>query len=179
MKASDLISELETYTKSHLEKAENFKMRSLEELSKKSSPEKWNVLECLEHLNIYGDFYIPEMKRKMENSQLSNSSEFKTGLLGNYFAKMMLPKEKLNKMKTMKKTNPISKQLDKNVIDKFILQQHQLLELLETAKGKNLNKIKTGISIANWIKLKLGDTFRVVIYHNERHIQQVEKALIG
>lgn len=178
MKSSDLISELETYTKSHLEKAENFKRLSLEELTKKNSPEKWNVLECLEHLNIYGDFYIPEMKRKMENSQLTNSSEFKTGLLGNYFAKMMLPKEKLNKMKTMKKTNPISKKLDKTVIHQFIRQQHELLELLELAKEKNLNKIKTGISIASWIKLKLGDTFRVVIYHNERHIQQAEKALL-
>ena len=178
MKTSDLISQLETYTKSHLEKAEKFSELSLEELTAKSSPEKWNVLECLEHLNIYGDFYILEMKQKMENSQLQNSSEFKSGLLGNYFAEMMLPKEKLKKMKTMKKTNPISKELDRNVIDQFILQQHQLLELLETAKGKNLNKIKTGISIASWIKLKLGDTFRVVIYHNERHIQQAEKALI-
>lgn len=152
MKTSDLISQLETYTKSHLEKVEKFNELSLEELTKKISPEKWNVLECLEHLNIYGDFYIPEMKRKMENSQLPNTSEFKSGLLGNYFAEMMLPKEKLSKMKTMKKTNPISKELDKNVIDKFILQQHQLLELLELAKGKNLNKIKTGISIASWMK---------------------------
>ncbi len=178
MNANQLISELENYTKNHLEKAEKFKNQPIENLTQRPTPESWNVLECLEHLNRYGDFYIPEMRRKMDNSFYPISKDFKSGILGNYFAQMMLPKEKLNKMKTMKKTNPIRKELDKKVIDKFIEQQKEILELLVLAKEKNLNKIKTGISISNWIRLKLGDTFRVVIYHNERHIQQAERALL-
>lgn len=43
------------------------------------------------------------------------------------------------------------------------------------ARNKDLGKIKTSISISKWIKLKLGDTFRVIIYHNERHIVQANK----
>lgn len=45
------------------------------------------------------------------------------------------------------------------------------------AQQVSLNKTKTGISISTWIKLKLGDTFKVVIYHNKRHIVQALKAL--
>ncbi len=49
--------------------------------------------------------------------------------------------------------------------------------LLEQSRDTNLTKIKTSISISKWIKLRLGDTFRIVIYHNLRHITQVKKIL--
>ena len=110
---------------------------------------------------------VKELNQPKEN--------FKSGFLGNYFAKSMLPKEKLNKMKTFKDKNPIGSKLDKSTIDNFILQQEQILNLLEKAREVDLNKTKTAISISKWIKLKMGDTFRVVIYHNERHLVQANK----
>jgi hypothetical protein len=39
----------------------------------------------------------------------------------------MLPKEKLNKMKTLKGMNPIRSQLNKEVINEFIQQQNNYL----------------------------------------------------
>ncbi|HIA10981.1 MAG TPA: DinB family protein [Flavobacteriales bacterium] len=89
----------------------------------------------------------------------------------------MLPKEKLNKMKTFKSMNPIGSNLDKTVLEKFLSQQKTLLELLQQAEKVSLTKNKTGISISKWIKLKLGDTFRIVIYHNLRHVIQAEKVI--
>jgi hypothetical protein len=47
--------------------------------------------------------------------------------------------------------------------------------LLDKAKNVSLGKTKTGISISKLIKLKLGDTFRFVIYHNIRHIEQAKR----
>lgn len=82
-------------------------------------------------------------------------------------------------MNTFKEMNPFEKNLDQSVIDKFIKQQKELLDLLKLAESKNLTKIKTRISISKWIKLRLGDTFRVVIYHNFRHIKQAEKAILS
>ena len=52
-----------------------------------------------------------------------------------------------------------------------------LIFLMFILSSLDLNKIKTAISISKWIKLKLGDTFRVVVYHNERHIKQANKIL--
>ncbi len=81
-------------------------------------------------------------------------------------------------MKTLKAMNPIHSQLNKEVVEEFIRQQKQLLELLEKAGNVDLQKIKTGISISKLIRLKLGDTFRFVIYHNERHVVQAQKIFI-
>jgi hypothetical protein len=132
-------------------------------------------LECLEHLNLYGDFYLPQIESKIENSTTKNDFEFKSGILGNYFAKSMLPKEKLNKMKTFKDKNPLNANLDKTVIDKFINQQIKLLDLLNQSRNVSLNKVKIQTSISSLIKLKLGDTFQFFINHIVRHLNQIDR----
>lgn len=175
---SELLDELKNRTKEHLEFAAMLSLKQEDDLNFRISEDSWSVLECLEHLNRYGAFYIPEINRNINSAGKFSRSYFKPGILGNYFAKSMLPKENLNKMKTLKATNPIHSQLDKSTIDIFIQQQGKLLELLEEAKFIDLEKTKTGISISKLIKLKLGDTFRFVIYHNARHIEQIKRILM-
>jgi len=175
--ASQLLDELKTLTKKHIQYTEDLLRQPDDKLNSRISNESWSVLECLEHLNRYGNFYIPEISHRISSSRTSPVPVFKAGILGNYFAESMLPKEKLNKMKTFKNMNPVHSQLDKEVIKEFIKQQYQLIELLEKAKETDLNTVKTGISISKLIRLKLGDTFRFVIYHNVRHIRQAEKIL--
>jgi hypothetical protein len=58
------------------------------------------------------------------------------------------------------------------VIAEFIEQQELLLTLVRSAAVKDIGKIRIPISIAQWIRLKLGDVFGFVAAHNERHIQQ-------
>ena len=175
---SRLIEDLISRTKANLNAVEQFKVLSEKELNWKENAESWSVLECIEHLNLYGDFYLPEIKRRIaQASTAGDSSEFKSGLLGNYFAKSMLPKEKLNKMKTFKDKNPSGSKLNKGVLHRFTDQQKEMLDLLNKARKVDLNKVKTAISITKLLKLRLGDTFRVVIYHNQRHIVQAEKVL--
>ncbi len=175
IQSGKLIDELVEITNQHLEFAQQLQYKSNEELNYRKSPESWNTLECLEHLNLYGRFYIPEIDNRINSSKTTPQKEFKSGFLGNYFAKSMLPKDKLNKMKTFKSMNPIHKNLDKNVLEEFISQQKQILELLEKSRKVNLEKVKTSISITHFIKLKLGDTFRFVINHNTRHVIQAKK----
>lgn len=173
--SKDLIQDLIERTQKSIQEAEKFKLLSDKELNTRNSSDSWSILECLEHLNLYGDFYLPEIENRMLVSNSKNVTVFNSGMLGNYFAKIMLPREKLNTMKTFKDKNPIHSVLDKKCIDRFIQQQRKILGLLDIACHKNLTKIKTSISISKWIKLRLGDTFRVVIYHNVRHIAQANK----
>ncbi len=172
-----LVQDLIERTRVNSNQAEKFKLLSNEKLNLRIKQDSWSILECLEHLNLYGDFYIPEIKTSIEKSKTQPRGTFKSGILGNYFAKSMLPKEKLNKMKTFKDKNPIGSALDKSTIDRFILQQEQFLTLLDKSRAVDLGKTKTAISISKWIRLKLGDTFRVVIYHNDRHILQANNVL--
>lgn len=174
---SEFLNELRNRTAEHLQFAEMLSLKTENDLNFRTSTESWSTLECLEHLNRYGDFYIPEISRTISSAGKPSQLYFKPGILGNYFAKSMLPKEKLNTMKTLKAMNPIHSNLDKSIVDTFIKQQKKMLELLEEAQFIDLEKTKTSISISKLIKLKLGDTFRFVIYHNARHVEQIKRIL--
>ncbi|HOZ85860.1 MAG TPA: DinB family protein [Niabella sp.] len=179
MQTKQLLDELTTLTLQHLEAVKEFQQQSDETLNQKTNLQSWNAVECIEHLNRYGKFYLPEINERIKASKTPPSPEFKTGWLGNYFAKSMLPKEKLNKMKTFAPMNPITSEVKRNVLDVFEQQLKTMLTLLQDAEKVNLTKVKTSISISPFVKLRLGDTFRVVIYHNERHIQQAKRAMAG
>lgn len=141
-------------------------------------PSSWSIIECIEHLNRYGYFYIPELTIKISTSKYTTPSPiFKSGYLGNYFAKSMLPKAKLNKMKAFKSMNPSHSILNRDVLAVFIQQQDSLITLLEQAQTVNLNQTKTAISISKWIKLRLGDTLKIVVFHNLRHLVQAQNII--
>ncbi|MEI2273813.1 DinB family protein [Sphingobacterium sp. ML3W] len=176
-KSLALLEQLSTQTREHMAFVESLKTLSLDDLNKRPHKGSWNILECIAHLNLYGNFYLPEISRRMVASQSKAASYFSSGLLGNYFAKSILPKDRPNKMKTFQEMDPIYKQLDKNVLVVFLEQQENFLQLLEQAKSKDLNRIRTNISINKWIKIRLGDTFRFLVNHNSRHIVQIKTIL--
>jgi len=172
-----LIEDLISRTREIIVQAENYRGLPTEQVNRKPHPEKWSILECLEHLNLYGDFYLVEIEKRILNSKSQTKRQFKSGLLGNYFANSMLPKNgKVKKMKTFRDKDPINSELPPTTIDRFLKQQNRMIGLLELAKKIDLNKVKTSITIPV-IKLRLGDTFRFVIYHNQRHMIQANKAL--
>ena len=172
-----LIEELLNITTQNKAQAERFAGLSVEQLTFRKMPNSWNILECLEHLNRYGDFYIPVFERTLLAAQPApDAHRFKAGILGNYFAKSMHVNSK-GKMKTFASMNPFETDLDARVIDKFLLQQKKLDQLLHQAKQFDLTRLKTPISISKYLKLRLGDSLRVVIYHNERHIVQAQGVL--
>lgn len=177
LKSDQVIEDLIERTLLHIAQAKKISALPIEKLNWKANAESWSVLECFEHLNLYGDFYIPEITNQIERSKTIPKENFKPGFLGNYFAKTMLPKNPIRKMKTFKDKNPIGSKLDALTLNRFIFQQEQIVALLEKAKHIDLSKTKTAISISKIIKLKLGDTFRVVVYHNLRHIAQANRVL--
>jgi hypothetical protein len=73
--------------------------------------------------------------------------------------------------------NPTGSRLDRSVVETFANQQRQIPDLLHAARTVDTIRTRTSISIYNWIKLRLGDTFRVVIYHNQHHLDQAERQI--
>ncbi|PZR24576.1 MAG: DinB family protein [Citrobacter freundii] len=139
---------------------------------------KWSVIQVLEHLNSYGDYYLPALGKALKQNKPA-AATFRSGWLGNYFTNLMLPKqgEVTNKMKAPKNHRPSFHADAKPVIEKFLLQQHRLLDLLEGAKVKNIGSIRVPVSLAKWITLKAGDTFRFLIAHEQRHFVQIDNTL--
>ncbi len=151
--------------------------------SHKVSDEKWSANQCLAHLNSYGRYYLPQIENAIHiaRQQASDPADtFTAGWLGNYFTNMMLTDASgvpTKKMSSPKDHDPRVQEDSHKVIAEFIEQQEKMIELLNDAKLIDINAVRIPISIAKFIKLKLGDTFLFLIAHNYRHILQAGRAL--
>lgn len=158
------------------------KLEHIEEdtLQKQPVPGKWSVAQILEHLNFYSNFYIKAIEDSLHRHQTRPKEYFTPGWFGDYFTKMMKPtadNQVKSKMKALKSATPPLHVDGKKALAKFINDQHILLNLLQVAKGADIGKIRIPVSITKLIKLKLGDTFRFFIAHEQRHLLQAANTL--
>ena len=176
MKATELLEQLKQETQNNIVQSQAWKHLPEEQLNARLEKNSWSILECIEHLNRYSSFYIPEITKRISKSKHLPQEVFVTGRLGNKFANSMLPKPGMKTMNTFKSKNPIGSSLNTEVINTFIQDQERVLQLLEDAKAVNISKTKTASTLP-MIRFKLGDTFRFVIHHNTRHIHQAQNVL--
>lgn len=175
---SELIQNLQERTSTLSERVAALKQLPPKALNFKPGEGKWSALECIEHLNMYGDFYLPEIEERLLQAKPSpDANGFSTGVLGGYFVRLMEPKEgKIKSMHTQKQMNPLHSELNITTLDRFLKQQERYLELVKGAERVNLKRVKTSVTISPLIKLRFGDTLRFLVAHNERHVAQAEAA---
>jgi len=142
-------------------------------LNHKATVEQWSVLECMEHLNRYNRYYNDQLE--MALAKPSKAKKYRPGWLGNYFVKALGP-DYQKPMKTKSHLNPTGSQLDKGVLMEYLDHQRHLLQLLAKAPESNLNRRAVRVEVMPFLRVKTGDTFRFLIAHQERHLQQAARA---
>ncbi len=182
--SQQLLNQLQEQTEQFIAQAvSNWQIIPHKQFGYKQLPEKWSANQCLQHLNSYGTYYLPAIEKAItiaQTKEQQNNNQFKSGWLGNYFTNLMQPKADgslSKKMQTPKNHQPTNNSESHLSIAEFIDQQERLLVLLEQAKQIDLNRTKVPISIAPFIKLKLGDVFMFLVAHNFRHVLQVNNAI--
>jgi hypothetical protein len=179
-KSDELIDSLQADVKQLLAAAEQMKGMDKIKIAYPLGEGKWTAIQALEHLNMYGRYYLPAIEKAISLNTGGKAAWFNTGRMGGYFTNMMKPKnvyEIKNKMKAPKGYVPAVALNPEMVINEFVEQQQQLLQLLDRARERNLNDIRIPITISKLIKLKLGDTFRFLVAHEQRHMVQARNAI--
>ena len=182
IKTNDLLQQLQSDTRQIIHETKLFLQQDPDLLIQQPAPGKWSVSQVLEHLNTYGRYYIPEIRKALEQHKYSPAALYGPGWLGNFFTNSMKPapdRQIKNKMKALKNYSPPPELDSKAVIEEFINQQQELLILMDKASANNISRIRIPISIAKFIRFKLGDTFRFVIAHEQRHFVQCANALLA
>jgi hypothetical protein len=149
-------------------------------LMKQAEPNAWSVAQVLEHLNIYSRYYIEAIEKQLHRNQTTANNIFVSGWMGNYFTNLMMPTKEniiVKKMKAPKNAIPSFQPNTNDMLTECISHQHHLLNLLTIAESVNLNTNRIPTSLSKIIKLKLGDTFRFFVAHEQRHFLQIANVL--
>lgn len=179
-KSIELLTQLTLDTNKLIQEIELFQQLTNEQLIWKYTEKTWSITECIEHLNIANAYYLKQFKKVVELNKLPTQENFKSGFFGNIMVNNMKPVFQENKevkipmkMKTLGDFQPKNKEIE-GVFTTFFEQQNQFLSFLEQAKTMNLTKNSIRSAVGSILQFRLGDCFRFIVAHNQRHIEQAK-----
>ncbi len=146
------------------------------QLNFKPNADKWSILQCVEHLNRYSEYYLKIIDTKLSNANPKGTEEVKHSWFGKMSIKSIHPDNR-KKSKTLGRLNPAESEVNRQVLQDFIAHQKKLLILLHKAEKHSINSIKIPADVFKLLKLRLGECFEFVIVHQQRHILQIKELL--
>ena len=153
--------------------------KPLDILTMAPQPGKWSFLECMAHLDLTYQDYLPRIKTAIEKGKQLKGTHFKQGFFGKLMINSMQPKEGQIRMKvkTFPKFTPSSTQpLDETIIDDFLANHHQFIGLIEAAMPLHGGRIRLDSAIGRTLRFRLGDCMAFLVGHNQRHWIQAQQA---
>lgn len=178
MKTTTLLHQLKDQTQTIIRDVET-KFKSLPEaqLNFKPTSEKWSVLECFEHLNLYSQYYLTALETAINNAAQTQPQEVKYTWIGKKSIAMMHPSN-TKKQKTFKKMIPSKSKLTTDVLATFLNDQQRILRMIEKASALSISKAVVPVEFFKLLKMNIAETLEFVIVHEQRHLIQAENALV-
>lgn len=151
---------------------------SSDELNRKSNPESWSAAECFQHLIFTKGLYLTHFSdiSKTESGNGMDSFTYKHSFWGKLILYFVNPKTKI-KSKTTASFNPSNSKVDRDVVKKYLEQHDQFTNAISGMKYLDLKRLRMTSPINSKIKYNLGDTIRILLLHDQRHVQQAERGV--
>jgi hypothetical protein len=141
------------------------------------APGVWSIAECLAHLNVTGQYFLPRIDRRLREARAAgmlSEGPFRYGLLSRVMVRGSEPPAKL-KFKAPKIFQPMSEHLSAVIVPAFMTLQDQLVERLRAARGVDLRRVKVTSPVSSLVKISLGQVFPFVAAHERRHLWQARR----
>lgn len=151
-----------------------------EAFNRQPAPGRWSVGQCLEHLNITERAMLLGMREAAQRIQASGRlavGPTRHGLMMGWFIKTMEPPVK-RRWRTRRGFVPPSQLSKPDVLREFAELHDEVIGLLHTVDGYDLNGAKMQSPFVKWMRYKLGSGLALMIAHDRRHLWQAKEAVI-
>lgn len=141
------------------------------------APGAWSIAECLAHLNVTGQFYLPRIDRRIREATAAGAlgeGPFRYGPLAKMFVRGMEPPAKL-KFKAPKILAPMPEHLLSVIGPAFLTLQEQFVERLRAARRVDLRRVKVPSPVSRFFRINLGLVFPLIAAHERRHLWQAHQ----
>lgn len=153
--------------------------RSPAELTRPAPGGGWSVAECLDHVAITAEKYIPVIRKALEDGRANGATgegPFQYGFLARTFLWMLEPPVRM-RVKAPATFAPRPQPDPAMALSAYLTQHNELQKVLLQADGLDVAAIRV-ISPANEkLKLPVGAVIGVLTAHARRHLWQARRAL--
>lgn len=140
----------------------------------------WSIGECLEHLVITAEEFYQQMRpalarepRPVAVAAAGGGGSWRPSLAGRLILKALDPVARRRvRSPQLLQPGPVPRPA---LLESFLSVQDELIEMMRTADGLDLTRVRLHSPASTCIRIHLGDAFEMLICHAERHLGQAER----
>ncbi len=146
-----------------------------EQLNWQPAPGAWSVGQCLEHLCITNEAYLPAISGSLAGKPDSAVQEITPGWFGRWFIRSFIePSPQTKRAKAPKKIVPGAR-VELSVLDRFLRGNQAARELVRHAGDYDVNRIRFRNPFIPVLRFTAGTGLQIVSRHQRRHLLQAER----
>lgn len=140
-------------------------------------PGAWSVAECLQHLNLTSEVYVPRLAKAIEDAPARpRHRRHRCDLVGWLLCRALEPPVRM-RSKTKPRFEPREATPKDRVIADFDRLQGELVRLLPLADRVDLRAVKVPSPFLPRLRYNLYASLEILTAHQRRHLWQAERAL--
>jgi len=146
-----------------------------EQLNWQPRPGAWSVGQCLEHLCVANDVYLPAISSSLPDQPVSAVPEIQVGWFGRWFiSKYIEPSPHTQHVQAPKKITPGAR-VDLSVLQRFLRSNQAARDLVRRASDYDVNRIRFKNPFIPLLRFTVGTGFEILSKHQRRHLLQAER----
>jgi hypothetical protein len=167
-----LIEELETTDRMANDLARGL---SPARLNWKPAEDLWSVGQCLQHLYVANEVYVPAIATALDDRPPSPVQEITPGWVGRWFIRTYIePSSRSRRARAPRKLAP-AQHIDPSVLDLFLRSNDVARDLVRRAGGYDINRIRFANPFIPLVRFTVGTGLEVLWRHQRRHLLQAER----
>ncbi len=170
--STQLTDELETNDRQATELARGL---SPEQLNWKPAESVWSVGQCLQHLCVTNDVYLPAIAKALDDRPRSPVQGITPGWLGRWFIRTYIePSPRSKKAQAPRKIAP-AERVDSSVLEVFLRGNDIARALVRRAGAYDVNRIRFKNPLIPLLRFTVGTGLEILWRHQRRHLLQAER----
>jgi hypothetical protein len=149
-------------------------------LGRRPDPGAWSVAECLAHLSLTADAYLPAIREALAGGRRrqlvrTGGASFRIEFTARMLAWWLEPPYRMKSRTTAAFVPGVERPED--ALSDFLVRQRQLLDLLAEAEGLALDRLEIESPFAKRLRYNVYAAFLLVAVHERRHLWQAGQTL--
>ncbi len=145
-----------------------------EQLNWKPAEDVWSVGQCLHHLQVANEVYLPAMAKALADRTPSPVQDITPGWLGRWFIRTYIEPSSRGKARAPRKIAP-APQADPSVLDMFLRSNDVARDLVRRASAYDINRVRFENPFFPLVRFTVGTGLEILWRHQRRHLLQAER----
>lgn len=148
---------------------------TVEQLNWQSVGGAWSVGQCLEHLCIANEVYLPSISVALAGKSIASVQEITPGWFARWFIRSYIePSPRSKRAPAPKKIVP-GPRVERSVLERFLSSNQAAREVVRRAGAHNVNRVRFKNPFIPGIRFTVGTGLEIICSHERRHLLQAER----